>query len=308
MMKIKNLFFWLGLILCVTPAINSPMALILGFLITSFGLVPQGIAVTKITKKLLAYSIVGLGFGIPLQQALSVTAHGIGLVMTTIIGTLLIGTVIASWIGLDKKTGHLIASGTAICGGSAIAAVAPAIDAKDEQIGVALGTVFVLNSVALFLFPMIGHALQLDQQTFGTWAAIAIHDTSSVVGAASAYGADALKTATTLKLARALWIVPVAFVSAWLFRSHTKKVAIPYFILFYCVAIAITALFPQGHRVYHLVFILSKQALVVCLYLIGCGISIQRLKQSGPRPFLFGVTLWVLISCTSLSWLLTHPL
>ena len=145
MIKLKTLPFWLGLLICFTPAINSPIALILGFLITSFGLVPHNIAVTKITKKLLAYSIVGLGFGIPLQQALTVTADGIGLVMSTIVGTLLLGTIIASWIGLDRKSGHLIASGTAICGGSAIAAVAPAIDAKDEQIGVALGTVFCLK-------------------------------------------------------------------------------------------------------------------------------------------------------------------
>ncbi|SJL83431.1 YeiH family protein [Vibrio palustris] len=308
MIKLKTLPFWLGLLICFTPAINSPIALILGFLITSFGLVPHNIAVTKITKKLLAYSIVGLGFGIPLQQALTVTANGIGLVMSTIVGTLLLGTIIASWIGLDRKSGHLIASGTAICGGSAIAAVAPAIDAKDEQIGVALGTVFVLNSVALFLFPLIGHALHLDQHTFGTWAAIAIHDTSSVVGAASAYGAEALKTATTLKLARALWIVPVAFVSAWLFRSESKKVTIPYFIIFYCIAIGITALFPQGQTLYHGIFLLSKQALVVCLYLIGCGISVARLKQSGPRPFIFGVILWGLISGSSLLWLLNHPL
>lgn len=175
--------FWAALALCLTPWISSPTALVIGFLIASMGWVPTSIPLAKITKKLLAYSIVGLGFGIQFQQAISVTADGIGLIVTTIIGTLLIGSWLAKKLKLDTVTGYLISSGTAICGGSAIAAVSPAINAKDEQIGLALATVFVLNSVALFVFPLIGHALNLDQHTFGTWAAIAIHDTSSVVGA-----------------------------------------------------------------------------------------------------------------------------
>ncbi|ETT19281.1 conserved hypothetical 698 family protein, partial [Vibrio parahaemolyticus 3256] len=191
---------------------------------------------------------------------------------------------------------------------SAIAAVAPAIRAKDEQIGLALATVFVLNSLALFIFPVIGHALNLDQHTFGTWAAIAIHDTSSVVGAASAYGEEALTTATTLKLARALWIIPVALISAVIFSrgnkgNGSKKLVIPYFIFWYCAAIAFSDFFPQLEVVYHGIFTIAKQALVVCLFLIGCSISISKLKSSGPKPLLFGVTLWVLTSTTSLSWL-----
>lgn len=306
-MKLKHLLFWLGLLLSLTPIITSPTALVLGFFISSLGLIPDNLALTKLTKKLLSYSIIGLGFGIPLQQALTVTSHGIGLVMCTIVGTLVIGALVARIMGLNSKTGHLIASGTAICGGSAIAAVAPAIEADDNQIGLALGTVFVLNSVALFLFPMIGHLLHLNQATFGTWAAIAIHDTSSVVGAASAYGTEALKTATTLKLARALWIIPVAFLSAFAFRSESRKITIPYFILFYCIAIGIADLLPAGQVIYHGIFAIAKQALVVCLYLIGCGISVERLKQSGPKPFVFGVLLWITISCSSLGWLLTHP-
>lgn len=301
---LQQLPFWLLILVCLTPYVSSPSALVLGFLLSSLGLVPKEFALAKVTKKLLAYSIVGLGFGIQFQQALAVTSNGIGLIIATIGGTLVVGWFAARAIGLNRKTGYLIASGTAICGGSAIAAVAPAIKANDEQIGLALATVFVLNSVALFLFPLIGHALHLDQHTFGTWAAIAIHDTSSVVGAASAYGEEALTTATTLKLARALWIIPVALLSAWLFRSDSKKVTIPYFIVFYCVAIFVSDMWPQFDVWYSGIFALAKKALVVCLFFIGCGISIDRLKSAGPKPLLFGVSLWIAISVSSLSWLM----
>lgn len=287
---------------------SSPIALVIGFLLASFGLVPTELPIDSFTKKLLSYSIIGLGFGINFEQALSVTSDGIGLIIATIVGTLVIGSLIAKVIKLETTTAYLISSGTAICGGSAIAAVAPAIRAKDEQIGLALATVFVLNSLALFIFPVIGHALNLGQHTFGTWAAIAIHDTSSVVGAASAYGEEALTTATTLKLARALWIIPVALISAVIFsrgnkENGSKKLVIPYFIFWYCAAIAFSDFFPQLEVVYHGIFTIAKQALVVCLFLIGCSISISKLKSSGPKPLLFGVTLWVLISTTSLSWL-----
>lgn len=299
----RYLPFGLALIVCLTPYISSPTALVIGFLLASLGLVPTDLNLAKFTKKLLAYSIVGLGFGVHFDQALAVTSDGIGLIIATIFGTLLIGWWVAKWMGLNKETGYLISSGTAICGGSAIAAVAPAIKADDEQIGLALATVFVLNSIALFIFPVIGHALNLDQHTFGTWAAIAIHDTSSVVGAASAYGEEALTTATTLKLARALWIIPVALFSAFLFRSDSKKITIPYFILFYCAAIAFSDLVPQFEVVYQGIFDIAKRALVICLFLIGCGISVEKLKSSGPKPLMFGVSLWILISTTSLAWL-----
>ncbi|MCZ4293709.1 YeiH family protein [Vibrio sinaloensis] len=299
----KQLPFWLALAVCLTPFISSPTALVIGFLLASLGFVPVEFNLAKVTKKLLAYSIVGLGFGIQFEQALAVTSNGIGLIVATIFGTLVIGWWVAKWIGLNRETGYLISAGTAICGGSAIAAVSPAIKASDEQIGLSLATVFVLNSIALFIFPVIGHALNLDQHTFGTWAAIAIHDTSSVVGAASAYGEEALTTATTLKLARALWIIPVALFSAFLFRSDSKKITIPYFILFYCVAIAVSDALPQFDAIYQGIFDVAKRALVVCLFLIGCGISVEKLKSAGPKPLMFGVTLWILISTTSLAWL-----
>ncbi|MEH0761351.1 putative sulfate exporter family transporter [Vibrio sp. 16] len=299
----KQSAFWLSLAICLTPFITSPTALVIGFLLASLGLVPVQFNLAKVTKKLLAYSIVGLGFGINFDQALAVTSDGIGLIISTIVGTLALGWAVSKWIGLNRKTGYLISAGTAICGGSAIAAVSPAIKADDEQIGLALATVFVLNSVALFVFPVIGHALNLDQHTFGTWAAIAIHDTSSVVGAASAYGEEALTTATTLKLARALWIIPVALFSAFLFRSDSKKITVPYFILFYCVAIAVSDLIPSFDWLFQGIFDVSKRALVVCLFLIGCGISVEKLKAAGPKPLMFGVSLWVIISTTSLAWL-----
>ncbi|MCY9842870.1 YeiH family protein [Vibrio caribbeanicus] len=301
---IKQYFpFGIVLVICLTPFISSPIALVLGFLLATLGLVPSELNLAKLTKKLLAYSIVGLGFGIQFQQALQVTSDGIGLIIATIFGTLFFGWWAAKAFKLDVKTGYLISSGTAICGGSAIAAVSPAIKADDQQIGISLATIFVLNSIALFIFPVIGHALNLDQHTFGTWAAIAIHDTSSVVGAASAYGEEALTTATTLKLARAIWIIPVALFSAFLFRSDSKKITIPYFILFYCVAIAVSDLVPQYDAIYQNIFGIAKKTLVICLFLIGCGISVEKLKASGPRPLIFGVTLWVLISTTSLAWL-----
>ncbi len=308
-MNTKNIPFGLALLFCLTPFVSSPIALVIGFLLASFSLVPTELPIASFTKKLLSYSIIGLGFGIHFDQALAVTSDGTGLIIATILGTLVIGMMIAKAIKLERTTAYLIASGTAICGGSAIAAVAPAIKAKDEQIGLALATVFVLNSLALFIFPVIGHAIGLDQHTFGTWAAIAIHDTSSVVGAASAYGEEALTTATTLKLARALWIIPVALISAVIFsrgngKEGKNKLVIPYFIFWYCAAIAFSDFFPQFEVVYQGIFATAKQALVVCLFLIGCSISVSKLKSAGAKPLLFGVTLWVLISTTSLGWLL----
>lgn len=298
-----NLLFGTAALLCLTPWITSPSALIIGFLLSSLGLVPSGLDIGKWTKKLLAYSIVGLGFGIQFSEAIAVTSDGIGLIISTILGTFILGWVIAKRMGLDRHTSYLISAGTAICGGSAIAAVAPAIKAKDEQIGLALATVFVLNSMALFVFPVIGHALDLSQHTFGTWAAIAIHDTSSVVGAASAYGEEALMTATTLKLARALWIIPVAFISAFVFRSGNNKITIPYFILFYCAAIGVSDALPQLDVIYQGIFDVAKKTLVLCLFLIGCGISIEKIKSAGAKPLIFGVTMWLIISISSLSWL-----
>ncbi|MBO2660276.1 YeiH family protein [Shewanella algae] len=299
----KKWLFCLLAIACLHPAISSPLALLVGFVLANLGWLPSDWDLGKLTKKLLAISIVGLGFGIPLQQAIDASVGNLPLILGSILLTLLAGTALTRGLGLDHRVGHLIASGTAICGGSAIAAVAPAINARNEQTAIALACVFVLNSVALFVFPVIGHLLQLSQHDFGVWSAIAIHDTSSVVGAASAYGEEALKTATTIKLARALWIVPLAAISALLFGGK-GKLNIPGFILFYCLAIAITSLLPQGQFIYQELFELAKRTLVVCLFLIGCGITFRKLQQSGSKPLLLGVILWLFIGSSSLGYIL----
>lgn len=301
--KTDLLFIVIGF-LCLTPFISSPVALVLGFTLATLGFVPKSIDLSAITKKALAYSIVGLGFGINLDEAIIATKEGLGIIVTSIFCTLILGWILTRILKIDKKTGYLISAGTAICGGSAIAAVAPAINAKNDQISLALATIFILNSVALFIFPVIGHLLEMSQHAFGVWSAIAIHDTSSVVGAASAYGDEALLTATTLKLARALWIIPVAFISALLFKGDSKKLTIPFFILFYCGAILIAYALPDYQVLYQGIFNVSKQVLVMCLFLIGAGITVKKVKEAGVRPLLLGVLLWITISTTSLTYIL----
>ncbi|MDX1302793.1 YeiH family protein [Photobacterium sp.] len=297
--------FFLVALICLLPIISSPVALILGFSLASLGLVPAQFNIAAVTKKLLSYSIIGLGFGIHLEQAIEASKQGWGLIICSIFFTLIIGWLLTKILRIEQKTGHLIASGTAICGGSAIAAVAPAINARDDQTSLALATVFVLNSVALFVFPAIGHLLEMSQHAFGTWAAIAIHDTSSVVGAAGAYGDEALRTATTLKLARALWIIPVAFLSAFLFKGDSKKIGIPYFILFYCLAILFAHYVPSLQDVYDQIFMAAKRILVLCLFLIGSGITVQKLRTSGFKPLLLGIMLWLAIGIGSLAYIQT---
>lgn len=299
----RDLIFIVATILCLTPVITSPFALILGFILVTTRLIPQAINIHGLAKKLLTYSIIGLGFGINLEEAITISKDSIGLIVTSIFSLLIIGGILTKFLKIDRKMGHLIASGTAICGGSAIIAVAPAIDAKNDQISHALAVVFILNSIALFVFPWVGHLLSMSQQAFGMWCAIAIHDTSSVVGAASAYGNEALMVATTLKLARALWIIPVAFISAVLFKRQSKKVTIPFFILFYCLAILLTYLVPQFDTLYQGIFTASKHTLVLCLFLIGAGITLKKIKEAGHKPLILGVSLWTMISLSSLAYI-----
>lgn len=290
--------------LCLFPLVSSPIALVLGFTLASLGLVPTNIDLGTLTKKLLSYSIIGLGFGIHLQTAITVSLDNLPLILGSIIFTLVLGFVLTKALKFDAKTGHLISAGTAICGGSAIAAVSPAINAKSEQTAIALATIFILNSIALFLFPALGHLLSMSQYDFGVWSAIAIHDTSSVVGAASAYGEEALVTATTIKLARALWIIPIALISAVIFGGDKKRITIPYFIGFYCLAIAIAHFLPQGQAAYEFIFDLSKRALVLCLFLIGAGITVKKMRAAGIKPLALGVMLWLAIGISSLLYIL----
>nr|WP_086940121.1 putative sulfate exporter family transporter [Thaumasiovibrio occultus] len=302
MNRFPFIFVFAGAI-CFLPFVNSPIALILGMLVSVFGQRPDHLPIAAWSKKLLSWSIIGLGFGIELKSAFATISNSIGLIFVSIFATLGLGYLGAKLLKMDAKTGHLISSGTAICGGSAIAAVGPAIDAKPPQMSLALTTVFILNAIALFIFPPIGHALNLDQNTFGVWAAIAIHDTSSVVGAASAYGEEALQVATTTKLSRALWIIPVAFISGLMFRSGGKKMAIPTFILWYIAAMIFAYLVPQLSTAYGYIFLGSKQLLVVSLFLIGSTMTAEQFKQAGWRPIALGVGLWGIISVASLLYL-----
>lgn len=303
---IKDGRFWLFCtlaILCLFPIVSSPIALILGFLLAAFSLLPKSIDLAAMTRMLLSISIVGLGFGIHLQQAIEISKQSLPLIVGSIVFTLVLGVILTKLLKLDQKTGYLIGAGTAICGGSAIAAVSPAIKANAEQMAIALACVFTLNSIALFVFPVIGHFLELSQYDFGLWSAIAIHDTSSVVGAASTYGDEALEVATTTKLARALWIVPVALVSSIAFGGNSKSIRIPGFILAYIAAILISYFLPQFSALYDVVFALSKRTLVLCLFFIGAGITIQKMRAAGAKPMILAILLWIAIAVCSLAYI-----
>jgi uncharacterized integral membrane protein (TIGR00698 family) len=245
--------------------------------------------------------VVGLGFGMNLQKVVAAGRSGILFTLATIVGTLLIGYALGRALRINRSIAHLISSGTAICGGSAIAAVGPVIGATDEEMSVSLGTVFILNSIALFAFPLIGAALHLTQAQFGIWSAIAIHDTSSVVGAAAAYGAEALQIATTVKLTRALWIVPLTLVTAYLFRKRgTGRVTIPWFILFFLLASVIRTYVPAPQLAWDVLVRIARIGLTVTLFLIGSALSRKSLASVGFRPLILGVTLWILISAAGL--------
>ena len=301
--------FFLLLFACLTPWVSPPVALVLGLLaaLTIGNPFPEQTA--KTTKILLQTSVVLLGFGMNLTSVIKAGKDGIVFTIVTIFGTLIVGYLTGKLLKVEEKTSALISSGTAICGGSAIAAVAPAIDADGEQISVSLGTVFILNSVALILFPIIGYALNLSQNQFGIWSAIAIHDTSSVVGAAQSYGAEALAVATTIKLARALWIAPVALLFSFIYRSKKAKIAIPYFIFFFLLATLIRTYMPGEFppSIFDSLVNLAKAGLTVTLFLIGASLSRETLKKVGIKPLVQGVLLWILISFISL-WAVLHLL
>ena len=286
--------------------VTPPVALFLGL---AFALVfgqPFPGFNKKMSKKLLQYSVVGLGFGMNIEASLASGKEGMLFTIVSVFGTLLIGWLIGrKMLKVDRNTSCLISSGTAICGGSAIAAVGPVIKAKDSEMSVALGTVFILNAIALFLFPAIGKLLGLDEQQFGTWAAIAIHDTSSVVGAGAAYGEEALKVATTIKLTRALWIIPVAFLTSFIFRTKGSKVNIPWFILFFVLAmVANTYLLCDYPQVGTVVSGISRKCLTITMFFIGASLSPSVLKSVGVKPLVQGVLLWVIISVGSLLFIM----
>jgi uncharacterized integral membrane protein (TIGR00698 family) len=301
-----RIVFFLLIFACLTPYVSPPIALALG-LILAFTLGnPFPSETKKATKYLLQASVVLLGFGMNLSSVVKAGRDGVLFTIATIFGTLFLGLLIGKLFNINKKISALISSGTAICGGSAIAAVAPAIDADADEISVSLGTVFILNSIALFVFPFIGHALNLTENQFGVWSAIAIHDTSSVVGAAARYGDEALKIATTVKLARALWIAPIALVFAYLYRSKNSdkktKIAVPWFIFLFLLATVVRTYTPPEvpPSVFESIVNLAKAGLTVTLFLIGASLSLETLRKVGAKPLVQGVILWIVISIVSL--------
>jgi uncharacterized integral membrane protein (TIGR00698 family) len=300
----KKIIFAVGVLACLTPWVSPPLALVLGLIIAFFVGHPFLHLNHKATHILLQVSVVGLGFGMSATTALRAGKEGFVFAVASIVGTLSFGLLLGRLFHMEKKTSLLISGGTAICGGSAIAALSPVIKAEERQVSVALGTIFILNSVALFLFPFIGHLLHLSQTQFGLWSAIAIHDTSSVVGAAGRYGPEALQIATTVKLARALWIIPVSLLAAFFFRNKNAdgpktKIKIPYFIGLFVLAILLNTWLPIP-ALSHTIVGASHAGLTLTLFLIGSGLTVQVLKNTGVQPLLQGIILWILISVTTL--------
>jgi len=299
---LPRIVFLLCLLVSASGFVSPPVALAMGLL---FGLAfphPYDREAKKYSKFLLQASVVGLGFGMNLHQVVQAGSSGFVYTMLGISFALLAGMGLGALLSVPRVPAFLISTGTAICGGSAIAAVGPITQASDEEMAIALGTVFVLNSVALLIFPAIGTALKLTQSQFGLWAALAIHDTSSVVGAAAKYGAEALAVATTVKLARALWIVPLSIGTA-IVRGAKAKIQWPWFIGLFCLAAVCNTYLPAGAHAYGIAVKVAKIGLTATLFLIGSGISVATLKRVGPRPLLQGVILWLLVLLGSL-WLI----
>lgn len=304
-MKTSMLIYLAAIVACTMPFIDTPIALLLGILLAQTVKHPFHSTSKKLTHWLLQASVVGLGFGMNAAQAFQIGKQGLWLTIFSISITLSIGLIIGRFLKVEKNTSYLISTGTAICGGSAIAAVSTIARSNEKQISTALGTVFILNSVALLLFPWIGHLFHLSQHQFGVWAAIAIHDTSSVVGAAQKYGAQALQTATTIKLERALWIIPFSVLSVFLFKSESKKVKIPWFIFLFVIAMLVNSFLPAIHPVSSVIVNASKIGLKITLFLIGSGLTKELLKSVGLKPMFQGVMLWLFISVVSLTVIIT---
>jgi len=290
--------FWLLLLACCWPGVTAPIALVAGI---TFGITagnPWGAATSSWSRRLLQASVVGLGFGMNLPELLKTGMDAFLYTAISISFTMLAGYLLGRLFKTPQRTSTLISFGTAICGGSAIAAMAPVIKAESEETGVALATVFTLNSIALILFPPMGHLLGMGQRQFGLWSALAIHDTSSVVGAAAAYGGLALAIGTTVKLTRALWIMPSALIAAWITKSGGKT-KFPLFIIGFIAAAAIKTALPQLENLWQPLNSLAKQSLVVTLFLIGSGLTREVLGKTGIKPLAQGVSLWIIVSVTS---------
>ncbi len=303
MQKALSKLYYLVPILCLFPFFSAPLALFLGILLAIFYKGEEVIKTGKLTKYLLQGSIVCMGFSMSVNEVIQTGKTGFMITVVSVVVTIIAGILLGKLFKVGKNTTMLISSGTAICGGSAIAAVAPVLDAKNNEISFSLAVIFVLNAVALFVFPLIGHLLQMDQTHFGYWAAIAIHDTSSVVGACSAYGEQALQVGTTVKLTRTLWIIPLALCIAFFNKNKTSKINIPWFIFLFLLAIIVGNYIPgmaetNGHLSW-----LGKKGMMVSLFFIGASINMDEVKKTGINTFMLGITLWFMISILSYFWI-----
>ena len=284
------------------PFLEPAFALLLGLLVSLTIGHPFLNINSRITHILLQISVVGLGFGMNVEQALEAGKNGVVFTVFSIVFTLVLGILLTRFLKVNKDTGFLVSGGTAICGGSAIAALAPVINAKDKDITVALGTIFMLNAAALLVFPYFGHLLEMTNEQFGYWCAIAIHDTSSVVGAAKTFGNEALNIATTTKLIRALWIIPISLIAAFTYKKEggkRSKITIPWFIFLYVIAMVIATYVPQWGHFYSSAVSFAKVGMLFTLFLIGAGLSKETIKQVGFKPILLGIILWICISILS---------
>lgn len=289
---------------CLLPFVTPAIALFAGLAFALTAGQPYPKFSKKTSKYLLQFSVVGLGFGMNLYASLQSGKEGMLFTIVSVFAVLALGMWLGKRLLIDRKTSYLIAAGTAICGGSAIAAVGPVVKADDNQMSMSLGTIFILNAIALFIFPPIGHLLGLTQEQFGLWAAIAIHDTSSVVGAGAAYGETALEIATMVKLTRALWIIPITILTMFLFKQKGAKITIPWFILFFILAMVANTFLNLPEALTRSVVWAAKQGLTLTLFLIGAGLSRQVIRQVGIRPMVQGILLWIFIGAISLGVIL----
>jgi uncharacterized integral membrane protein (TIGR00698 family) len=294
-----KILFFVMFVLAFSGWLSPPLALCVGILFGFISPHPYAAQSRSASRFLLQASVVGLGFGMNLHEVLKAGRSGFFYTAISISFAIALGVALGKLLQVRGNSSFLITAGTAICGGSAIAAIGPILQANEEEMAVSLGVVFILNSVALLIFPPIGSALHLSQTQFGLWAALAIHDTSSVVGAASKYGPQALVIGTTVKLARALWIVPLALLTAAVKRSKSR-IHLPWFILFFCLAAVVNTYLPNLSRLSHALYVIGKLGLTATLFLIGTGLSRQTLREVGWRPLLQAILLWMMIGCGSL--------
>ena len=282
------------------PQVSAPVALLCGLIVAFIFPNPCPKFNKKTSKYLLQVAVVCLGFNMNLQESLKSGSEGMLFTVVSVVGVMCLGVLLGYWLHINRKTSYLISSGTAICGGSAIAAVGPVLKADENEMAVSLGVIFILNSIALFIFPPLGHMFDMTQEQFGTWAAIAIHDTSSVVGAGEIYGETAMKTATLIKLTRALWIIPLAIVTMFIFRDKKSKISIPWFIFIFVLAMLVNTYVALPQLFVDIMVWVARRGMVVTLFCIGASLSLASIKQVGVKPLLQAVALWIVISVSSL--------